>query len=101
MTVPYITEALIRRAAIVYKVASAELLGPKRDDHLARIRFAIIKVAREEGELSFPRLGRDMSRDPTSVWHGYNRANELYAEDAEFALMVDKLRASLPSAAAA
>lgn len=69
----------------------ALILSATRLRYVARIRQACYLIAREHGH-SFPEIGRRMNRDHSSVIHGCEQAEMLFARDADCARFVENLR---------
>ena len=84
---------LVREAARLSHLSLAALLSSRRDRDVARVRFAVMLVARDLN-YSLPDIGRRLGgRDHTTVLHGVRRAVELLeGEDVTFAHLVASLR---------
>lgn len=84
---------LAREAARLADISFEELLGPRRYKEVARVRFAVMLVARDLN-YSQPDIGKRLgNRDHTTVWHGTRQAKVLLkAEDVVFAHLVASLR---------
>ncbi|MCW2405055.1 chromosomal replication initiation ATPase DnaA [Sphingobium sp. B1D7B] len=55
-------------------------------------RIAAYRLIREELKYSYPRIGRIMRRDHSTVMSGIRRANELLATDPNFAAAYERAR---------
>jgi chromosomal replication initiation ATPase DnaA len=86
--------------AIVNRLVSraCEVTGvPLRDVMTARyseacyVRFAVMKVAREQGK-SLPQIGRAMGKDHTTVLHATRKADELAVSHPDFRELLFALR---------
>jgi len=73
------------------KYSVEEICGDRRTKKLARVRFAIFFVARENG-FSLPHIGSLLCKHHTSVMYGCEQAEILYERDDEFKRLVDQLR---------
>ena len=84
---------LAREAACLSGLPLGVLLGQRRGKDVARVRFAVMLVARDLN-YSLPDIGRRLGgRDHTTVLHGVRRAVELLeGEDVTFAHLVASLR---------
>ena len=58
-------------------VTIAEIMGPRRDRHIIRARFAAMAIARDYLNLSYPQIGREFNRDHTSVINAMRRVDAL------------------------
>ena len=76
-------QILTERAAAIYKVGVAELLGPSRERRLARPRFAIwaalydMRGTQHMSPYSTTMIGRVFGRDHSTIISGIRRAKEL------------------------
>lgn len=61
-------------------VTVAEIIGPRRDRHIVRARFAAMAIARDYLGLSYPQIGREFNRDHTSVINAMRRVDALCAD---------------------
>lgn len=61
-------------------VTMAEIIGPRRDRHIIRARFAAMAIARDYLDLSLPQIGREFNRDHTSVINALRRVDALCAD---------------------
>lgn len=84
---------LAREAACLSGLPLGELLGQRRGKDVARVRFAVMLVARDLN-YSLTDIGRRLGgRDHTTALHGVKRAGELLeGEDVTFAHLVASLR---------
>lgn len=76
MAHPISFDAIVRAAALVARIAPADLIGPSRLRPLVRPRQRAMLLARRiRPDLSLPNLGRRLGgRDHTTVLHGAKRA---------------------------
>lgn len=97
-----------RRRAVTLEdaiVAGAEAFGLKLEDitgraqpqRIARARHAIVWCAREVLKDSFPRIGKALKRDHTTVMSSYRRAQALLERDKAFQDAVRRIREALES----
>jgi len=61
-------------------VTVAEIIGPRRDRHIVRARFASMAIARDYLDLSLPQIGREFNRDHTSVINALRRIDDLCSD---------------------
>ena len=91
-----IVARLVELAAFHTGLTIELLLGGGRAARLARVRGAVVLVAREQGGLSLPAIGRALGgRDHSGIIHALRRAEERMAADPAFRLLVARLRAGL------
>ena len=96
-----------RRAATIEDAiaAGAEAFGLKLDDmtgrsqpqRIVRARHAVVWCAREVLKESFPRIGKALKRDHTTVMSSYRRAQALMERDKAFQDGVKRIREALES----
>jgi len=96
-----------RRAATIDDAiaAGAEAFGLKLDDmtgrsqpqRIVRARHAVVWCAREVLKESFPRIGKALKRDHTTVMSSYRRAQALIERDKAFQDGVRRIREALES----
>jgi chromosomal replication initiator protein len=94
-----------RRAATIDDAiaAGAEAFGLKLEDmtgraqpqRIVRARHAVVWCAREVLKESFPRIGKAMKRDHTTVMSSYRRAQALMERDKAFQDGVRRVREAL------
>lgn len=94
-----------RRAATIEDAiaAGAEAFGLKLEDmtgrsqpqRIVRARHAVVWCAREVLKESFPRIGKAMKRDHTTVMSSYRRAQALIERDKAFQDGVKRIREAL------
>ena len=94
-------ERLIVAAAAITGQAPRDLVGRQRSQRLDRVRWAIMRVAREITDASLPEVGRAFGgRDHTTVRHGLTKAELLFSVDSSFADLCAQItaatKASLP-----
>ena len=75
----------------MFRVPVPVLMGAAQDITTSRARFALYWFGRERLGYSYGRIGKALSRDHTTVIHGYRRALELRASDPEFLGKTDSL----------
>lgn len=83
-----LTSDLINTAADMFNVHPRDLVGPYRFKFLMLPRFALYKALRLRG-WTYPRIGRALSRDHSTIIYGAERADYYAERDAEYA---DKIR---------
>lgn len=87
---------LIDAAADLTEFTRQELLGDCRAAKVARVRFAVMLVARQHG-LTYPVIGRLLGdRDHTTIVHGVKRAKEIAAVDGEYSHLCKALAQVIP-----
>jgi hypothetical protein len=62
---------ILLEVCLAYRVIPNELVGPKRNKVLVLARAEFIKRARAETTASFPRIGRAINKDHTTVIHAF------------------------------
>lgn len=85
-------EDLIEAGAAAFGITPAEVLGRGQPQRLVRGRHAIVFCAREILKESFPRIGKALGRDHTTVMSSYRRAQALLERDKAFQDGVAKIR---------
>lgn len=87
-----VVRKLIEEAARLTGHSYEQIIGSDGARRLARVRFAIMKVAKEQGK-SLPQIGHVLSgRDHSTVLSGIRRATEMEAIDPDFAELLGGLR---------
>lgn len=84
---------IIKAAEDITGVSATEILSARRERELMLIRWAIIRTARLHTYYSYPRIGRAMRRDHTSIMSSERRAAALYATDTDFRSLCDRVTA--------
>jgi len=64
---------IIEEVGRFYGLSFEDILAPKRDKSLAHPRQIVMYLLRHELNLSFPKIGRELKRDHTTVIHGCER----------------------------
>ena len=62
---------ILLEVCLAYRVVPNELVGKKRNKVLVLARAEFIKRARNETNASFPRIGRAINKDHTTVIHAF------------------------------
>lgn len=79
---------------------AAEIVGPRRQQALARARMTALALVRDlRGDMSYPQIGRVFDRDHSTVMHAVERSAELCATDPAFAATYARCRAAVLRAA--
>lgn len=77
---------VIDAAALACMVDRLELIGPRRDRHIARPRQIAMFLAREMTGQSFPEIARRLGgRDHTTAMHGFRTIKRLHVVDGAIA----------------
>lgn len=77
---------VIDAAALACMVDRLELVGPRRDRHIARPRQIAMFLAREMTGQSFPEIARRLGgRDHTTAMHGFRTIERLHVVDGAIA----------------
>lgn len=85
----------INAGAEAFGLARAEITGRAQPQRIVRARHAIVYCAREVLAESFPRIGKALSRDHTTVMSSYRRAQALIERDKAFQEGVRRIREAL------
>ncbi len=88
-------EDAINAGAEAFGLARAEIVGRAQPQRIVRARHAIVYCAREVLAESFPRIGKALSRDHTTVMSSYRRAQALIERDKAFQDGVARIREAL------
>lgn len=84
-----------------YCVPWEALCNPRRFQHLIEPRHVYFYLCREVGKQSFPRIGRFIGRDHSSVLHGHRKIAERIESDEELAAAIAAMTARFTSEDAA
>lgn len=83
---------LVERTAELTGIPRGKITGQDRTPDSCMARFAIVRVAKDEGK-SYAQIGRVLGgRDHSTMFSGYQRAKEFERKDADFATLVRLLR---------
>lgn len=82
-----------REVCRAFEVERADIMGPHRERHFARIRHAAFFLARKYTVKSIPTIGRYFNRDHTTIIYGIKRVNDWLAYDPAYAAKVAELDA--------
>lgn len=85
----------INAGAESFGLTRAEITGRAQPQRIVRARHAIVYCAREVLGESFPRIGKALSRDHTTVMSSYRRAQALIERDKAFQDGVRRIREAL------
>ncbi len=85
----------INAGAEAFGLTRAEITGRAQPQRIVRARHAIVYCAREVLAESFPRIGKALSRDHTTVMSSYRRAQALIERDKAFQEGVRRIREAL------
>lgn len=87
-----VINSLVDRAGELTGIPRGNISGQARDKETCLARFAVIRVAKDEGK-SLAQIGRALGgRDHTTIMAGFRRALELERSDPDFATLVRLLR---------
>ncbi|MEM8937540.1 MAG: DnaA/Hda family protein [Pseudomonadota bacterium] len=81
--------------ADAFSLSVEEILGRAQPQRIARGRHAVVFCAREVLKESFPRIGKALKRDHTTVMSSYRRAQALIERDKAFQTGVQRIRDAL------
>lgn len=85
----------IAAGAEIFGLSVAEIRGRAQPQRIVRGRHAIVWCAREVLRESFPRIGKAMGRDHTTVMSSYRRAQALIERDKVFQERIARIREAL------
>ncbi|WP_411819519.1 DnaA/Hda family protein [Hyphococcus formosus] len=85
----------IAAGAEAFGLAVDDLLGRAQPQRIVRSRHAVVWCAREVLKESFPRIGKALKRDHTTVMSSYRRAQALIERDKAFQDGVRRIREAL------
>jgi chromosomal replication initiator protein len=88
-------EDAIVAGAEAFGLTRADIVGRAQPQRIVRARHAIVYCAREVLGESFPRIGKSLSRDHTTVMSSYRRAQALIERDKAFQDGVARIREAL------
>lgn len=84
--------ALTKRAAALFGVSVAEIMGDGRRVAISRARWAICWVMRERWGFTANSIGNALNIDHTTVLYALDRVDELRRTDANYCRATDGLR---------
>lgn len=67
----HVLKQILLEVCLAYRVIPNELVGKKRNKVLVLARAEFVKRARNETDASFPRIGRALNKDHTTVIHAF------------------------------
>jgi hypothetical protein len=67
----HVLKQILLEVCLAYRVIPNELVGKKRNKVLVLARAEFVKRARGETDASFPRIGRAINKDHTTVIHAF------------------------------
>lgn len=88
-------EDLILACAELFNIHPRDLTGDYRYQFIVRARYALFLALRRRG-WSYPRIGKLLKRDHSSVIHGVKRALYYSERDPEYAAKVETLTRLMP-----
>lgn len=88
-------EDAIIAGAEAFGLTQADIIGRAQPQRIVRARHAIVYCAREVLAESFPRIGKVLKRDHTTVMSSYRRAQALIERDKAFQEGVRRIREAL------
>lgn len=83
--------AILRQASIEAGVSCETLLARNNDPCVSRVRFAVMKTARDFG-YSKRQIARRLMRDQSTIWYGAKRAAQIASTDAGFRSLLRRIR---------
>ncbi|MEM6414927.1 MAG: DnaA/Hda family protein [Pseudomonadota bacterium] len=90
-TNPTLEDAL-KATSSIFEISLDDLRGRKQPQRIARARHAFVMVGREALNESFPRLGKTLKRDHTTVMSSYDRAQALFEREESFRTKIAAIR---------
>lgn len=88
-------EDVIAAGAEAFSLATDDITGRSQPQRIARARHAVVWCAREVLKESFPRIGKALKRDHTTVMSSYRRAQALLERDKAFQNAVNRIREAI------
>ena len=88
-------EDAIAAGAEAFGLKLEDMTGRAQPQRIVRARHAVVWCAREVMKESFPRIGKALKRDHTTVMSSYRRAQALLERDKAFQDAVRRIRESL------
>ncbi|MEO1136786.1 MAG: DnaA/Hda family protein [Pseudomonadota bacterium] len=88
-------EDAIEAGAEAFGLKIEDLTGRSQPQRIAKARHAVVWCAREVLKESFPRIGKALKRDHTTVMSSYRRAQALIERDKAFQDCVRRIREAL------
>ena len=85
----------IAAGAEAFGLTLADITGRAQPQRIAKARHAVVFCAREVLKESFPRIGKALKRDHTTVMSSYRRAQALLERDKVFQAAVARIREAL------
>jgi chromosomal replication initiator protein len=85
----------IAAGAEAFSLRLEEMTGRSQPQRIVRARHAVVYCAREVLKESFPRIGKALKRDHTTVMSSYRRAQALVERDKAFQEGVRRIREAL------
>lgn len=64
---------VIKTIGAYYQVDEADLLGPRRNKEFVHPRQVMMYLLRHELSFSFPKIGRELAKDHTTIMHGVEK----------------------------
>lgn len=97
---------VINEVSRYFGVSPKLVTGPRRHAHLFRARTVVVRILRDELELSWPRIGHYLGgRHHQTIMHAYRRSlqmeevDPIYCKEMEFICKMLELGASSPTTA--
>lgn len=88
---------IIAEVCHVFRVSEGEIKGSARHRPIVLPRFACVYLAKQLTALSFPQIGRALSRDHSSAVNARNKADIYRARNPEYQAYIDAVRIRLLS----
>ncbi len=76
-------------------ISEEVLLSGDRTRRVLHLRYAIIYIAREKGNLPYTAIGRALRRNHSTIINGWKRARRLYARNQDFRELVEAILAEM------
>lgn len=85
--------AIVEDASALLEVPVNDILSRRKRVDIVQARFAVIWVARNTTDLSFPQIAAALNgRDHSTIMHALARAEQMRAADDDFRAVTNRLR---------
>ncbi len=88
-------EEVIQAGIRITGIGEEVLLSGDRTRRVLHLRYAIIYIAREKGNLPYTVIGKALRRNHSTIINGWKRARKLYAKNQEFRELVETIMAEV------
>ena len=90
-------ELILELVAAQYRLEMGRLVIQGRTDDIVIQRQVLMYLAREDGKLSYPEIGRHLGRDHTTILYGANKIKDALAHgDRGLSRIIATIRSSYP-----